>query len=157
MEQISKRCPSCGKTKPATDFRPEASRPRGTASYCRTCEPAIRRKRYLARRDAHNEYARRYQQERPERRSVYARRYALKKLYGITPEQWDRMYEAQDGQCLICGTSPARKRLHVDHDHETGRVRGLLCSGCNSGIAHLRHDPQLLSKAIAYLERELVA
>jgi hypothetical protein len=152
MEQISKRCPRCGETKPISEFRQEPSRPRGLASYCRSCEPAVRRERYLARRQAHNDYARRYQQERPERRSEYSRRHALKKLYGITPEQWARMYEEQDGRCLICGNSPKRKRLHVDHCHETGVVRGLLCSACNSGIALMRHDSELLIKAIAYLD-----
>jgi hypothetical protein len=157
VEQLSKRCPSCGETKPVSDFRAEASRPRGIACYCRACEPAIRRKRYLARKDAHNDYARRYREDDPERHARYVRRHALKKLYGITPEQWDEMYETQEGRCLICGKKPRAKRLHVDHCHETGAVRGLLCSPCNSGIAHLNHDPALLARAIDYLGGRLVA
>jgi hypothetical protein len=151
VEQISKRCPRCREVKQVSDFRHEPSRPRGLAIYCRACDPIIRREKYLTRRQAHNDYARRYQQERPEKRSAYTRRYALKKFYGITPEQWDQMYERQRGCCLLCGEAPARKRLHVDHCHETGLVRGLLCTSCNSGIALLRHDPELLTAAIAYL------
>jgi hypothetical protein len=140
-----------------SDFRTEPSRPRGLATYCQTCEPTIRREKYLARRDAHNEYAKNYQQTRPEQRSRYARRYALKKLYGLTPEQWDEMFKEQGGRCLICGKAPGRKRLHVDHCHETGLIRGLLCSSCNSGIAHLQHDPKIIASALSYLDRKLAA
>ena len=57
--------------------------------------------------------------------------------YGLTPEDYDRMLAAQGGRCAICGTdNPGGQgnRLHVDHDHETGRVRGLLCQGCNARL-----------------------
>lgn len=77
----------------------------------------------------------------------------LKKLYGLTPEQYDALGTA----CEICGAGrqDSRKgfRLAVDHDHDTGKVRGLLCGNCNSGIGLFKHDRDLLMKAIAYLER----
>lgn len=77
----------------------------------------------------------------------------MKKLYGITMEQYDSMYAAQRGCCAICLThqSETGRALHVDHDHETGAIRGLLCNGCNTGIGNLREDIQVLTAAIEYL------
>lgn len=74
--------------------------------------------------------------------------------YGITVEQYDEMLVAQGGVCAICKTLPeadGRTPLQVDHDHSTGRIRGLLCSPCNTAIGSLRDDPQLLAAAMEYL------
>jgi len=79
--------------------------------------------------------------------------------YDMTRQGYDRMLAAQGGMCRICRTDrPGTKsgrgrtpRFCVDHDHRTGRVRGLLCRSCNSGIGHLQDDPSILARAIAYL------
>jgi hypothetical protein len=87
------------------------------------------------------------------------RRSKLKAAYGITPEQFDAMVTAQGGVCVLCGNPPAGKRhtqvLHIDHDHRTGRVRGLLCDTCNVGLGSFRDNPDLLKRAAAYLEFHL--
>lgn len=71
--------------------------------------------------------------------------------YGITPEDFKQMFETQQGKCAICNEEPKTKRgLHVDHDHETGKVRGLLCHGCNVALGSFK-DVTLLNKAIEYL------
>ncbi len=79
----------------------------------------------------------------------------LKRNYDLTEPAYEAMVERQAGRCAICGEPPADSRpfLAVDHDHATGRVRDLLCSGCNSGLANFREDPVLLQGAVAYLER----
>jgi hypothetical protein len=64
---------------------------------------------------------------------------------------------AQGGGCAICGRTPDDapgrwSRLNIDHDHKTGKVRGVLCHGCNSGIGHLQDDPALLRRAAEYVE-----
>lgn len=59
------------------------------------------------------------------------RRKRLKKKYGITVAQYDKMFALQDGKCVGCGRPPKTKRLAVEHDHRTGRVRGLACHHCN--------------------------
>ncbi|MFF2524318.1 endonuclease VII domain-containing protein [Streptomyces liangshanensis] len=69
--------------------------------------------------------------------------------YGITEAQRDEMISSQMGICTICLAAPA---VHVDHCHETGRVRGVLCFNCNSAIGKLGDDPDTLRRAIAYLE-----
>lgn len=78
-------------------------------------------------------------------------------LYGLTPERYVEMLEEQGGVCAICGTDewPGKdNRPHVDHDHSTGRVRGILCSHCNHGLGKFRDDPKRLRAAAEYLERE---
>ena len=78
----------------------------------------------------------------------------LKQNYGITIEDYDQMYAEQDGKCAICSeprSSRGKTCLHVDHDHDTGKVRALLCIQCNVGIGMLKTDPQILELARNYL------
>lgn len=85
--------------------------------------------------------------------------YKLVQAYGITVEDYSAMLQEQNGRCAICGKSAmeciakGHRHLHVDHDHETKAVRGLLCGKCNSGIGAFADDPELLEKAIEYLRR----
>ena len=79
--------------------------------------------------------------------------------FGITAERYAEMVEAQGGLCAICGKPECETRngkvkaLAVDHDHESGRIRGLLCVACNTGLGKLGDDPVVLRKAAAYVER----
>lgn len=74
--------------------------------------------------------------------------------YGITPEGYDSMLAEQDGRCAICRTlEPGRNFFVVDHDHDTGKVRGLLCVKCNSGLGMFDDDPVVLMHATQYLTR----
>jgi hypothetical protein len=76
----------------------------------------------------------------------------LVKQFGITVAEYDQMVMARCGTCDVCGgVSPGQKALAIDHDHETGKVRGLLCGNCNTGIGNLRDSSELLGRARAYL------
>lgn len=79
----------------------------------------------------------------------------LKRKYGLSLADMDRLIIAQQGRCAICCRpfGPARKDLeHIDHCHTTGKIRGLLCHQCNSGIGNFKDAPRLMLAAIAYLE-----
>ena len=82
------------------------------------------------------------------------RKFALRHGVEIDIDLYDQMVDEQDGRCLICASEPGSIALAVDHDHETGRVRGLLCRSCNQGLGHFRDDPGLLRRAAIYLERD---
>lgn len=78
----------------------------------------------------------------------------MQRNYGISFADYDRMYHEQDGFCAICRlpqNSKRNTRFCVDHDHDTGEVRGLLCDSCNRGIGLLKDDPRLLENAAKYL------
>lgn len=77
----------------------------------------------------------------------------LKKLYGMSPEEYSTLMAAQGGKCAICRSSCPRGRLSVDHNHETGEIRGLLCRDCNRALGIFRDDPDRLRKAAEYLEK----
>lgn len=82
-------------------------------------------------------------------RKEYMRKYRMKYKYGINPEQLEHMLENQDFKCAICKsylTKPC-----VDHNHETGEVRGLLCDSCNQGLGRFKDDYDLLVAAAKYL------
>jgi hypothetical protein len=94
-----------------------------------------------------------------------ARNAQLKYKFGITAEDYNLIKKSQGGVCAICeGVSDTRRRgtvdgknvemsLAVDHNHKTGKVRGLLCTGCNTSLGKFKDNPALLRKAIQYLEK----
>ena len=79
---------------------------------------------------------------------VYAKRHRLKRKYGLTIEEFEKMQKAQNGRCKICTDEVD---LVIDHDHVTGVVRGLLCHPCNHGLGHFRDSPAALRAAVKYL------
>lgn len=96
-----------------------------------------------------------------ERRSFYRRRLLMQK-HGLTVEQFDELFARQNNVCAICSSPPglnprwkdksAIRNLKIDHDHETGAVRGLLCHNCNVAIGLLKDSPNLFRRAADYLE-----
>ncbi len=72
--------------------------------------------------------------------------------YGLTEERYQEMLEAQGGVCAICQKPPKTIRLSVDHDHRTGRVRGLLCYCCNYGLGWFSDKPERVKRLVAYVE-----
>lgn len=97
--------------------------------------PASRRKSYLRMRD---------------KALAYSAKYNLERKFGLTQEAYNQLSEKQNGKCAVCFQVCSRK-LAVDHDHRTGRIRGLLCNKCNRGIGYLQDDEGILQNALEYL------
>ena len=78
----------------------------------------------------------------------------MRRQYGISMEEFDGLLEFQGGGCAICSKpiEKLRRRMNIDHDHKNGKVRGILCSGCNTGLGHLGDNVEGLKKALYYLE-----
>jgi hypothetical protein len=79
------------------------------------------------------------------------RDYELHRRYGLPEGEYAKMLEAQGGRCAICGNRPRTQALALDHDHRTGRIRGLLCANCNRGIGKLEYSPEVADRASKYL------
>ncbi len=163
-----KVCRACGQEKPDTEFYKAKRNKDGLGSYCKPCHNA----KTMAWAKAHPErvyatgrrYIEAHREQRQAQQRVNARRYyekhgprkikdmSLRKLYGMTVEEYDALFKKQGGRCAICGNIPNGKALAVDHDHNTGRVRGLLCDDCNLGLGKFQDSPAILAKAALYLE-----
>jgi hypothetical protein len=132
-----KKCPSCGETKHRDEF---GYRRNGhTRSLCKKCGAAK---------------AREWAKRNPDRVKAHNRAINLRRHYGLTEDQYGLLLKAQDGKCRICGSSGKADSdfpLVIDHCHASSRIRGLLCSPCNSGIGHLQEDISVLRAAIEYL------
>lgn len=86
------------------------------------------------------------------KREAYCR--YIRYEYDLACEEYERMLAEQDGKCAICRVSQEGKKLSIDHNHQTGQIRGLLCQKCNIGIGHFDDDITRLLHAVHYLVKE---
>jgi len=133
----TKRCWRCTRRKRLIFFSTNRSKPDGLSSECRRCVHETD----LARR---------------QRDPLYDRRTHIKRYHGLTPGRYDQTLDSQGGVCKICGTDKpggrSGKHFAIDHDHKTGKFRGLLCSNCNQVLGHAKDSPRVLRNALTYLE-----
>jgi len=148
------KCTKCGETRPLDQFGRGPRKKDGLLTQCKPCVSEYNRARYPAKAEYMREYSRTYQVDCREKiRNAY-----YLKRYGLTSVAYDEMLTAQNGLCAICRRSEAViiegavHRLSVDHDHETGQVRGLLCQKCNHGLGLFGDDLDLFRLAMDYLE-----
>jgi len=119
--------------------------PHEALGLCRSC---YRKRRRVEEPELHAAADKRRYKKRKEK----IRNYQVEYFYGISWNDYQRILGAQSGVCAICGnTNQNGRRLSVDHDHSTNKVRGLLCSSCNIGIGNFRESPLFLAKGIEYL------
>ena len=129
-----KACLRCGVVKPLGNFFHNSWRPDGLTAYCKPCVSKVSR-----------EWGRRH----PEK----LRAYTLKRKYGLSIEGFLELVEQQGGRCAVCVRKFAHvKDGHVDHDHRSGKVRGVLCGSCNRGLGLFGDNRFVLTEAAAYLE-----
>ena len=107
------------------------------------------------RKETARRLARKYRSEFSDRKkkrvAEISRKHQLKKKYGLSVEQYTEMRVQQGDRCAICYTQP--KRLVVDHNHTTGKVRALLCDNCNFALGHLQEDPARIEALKQYVFR----
>lgn len=99
------------------------------------------------------EYSARSKAKDPEAHARRERNARYKAKYGITLDEYEATLAKQGGACAICKSPPGRSLLCVDHDHITGKARGLLCDPCNNGLGRFGDDVERLRSAVAYLRR----
>lgn len=143
----AKPCKKCGGTERRMDVN-------GRLRGCAPCGRERGREAMKLSRRADPEKFRIAQREWRKQHPEYHRAGSLKKNFGITVAQYDQMAAEQDNACAICrGHNLSGKRLAVDHDHTSGKIRSLLCSRCNTALGQLREQPGLCRAAAEYLER----
>lgn len=122
-ERTEKKCSRCQLVRPIGDFHKSAARTDGHTNNCKFCMVEIGAEGYARRGDRY-------------------------RRHGITEEEYDAMVEAQGESCALCQDRPIEV---IDHCHATGRVRGLLCRPCNTGLGNLGDTPEAVARALTYI------
>lgn len=169
-----KVCTKCGAEKPLSEFYPDG-RPvnkrcgDGRLALCKKCKNTRNKNWTLANKAHHTTLVKRWASENKERHYAKSKQWRadnrerafkteratlLKRVYGITPEQANDLLAAQGGVCAICRIDNPRSRFswHIDHDHNTGAVRGILCARCNQMLGFALDNRVTLETAACYLE-----
>lgn len=175
---MDKPCSKCKVIKPFASFYRHRGNADGLSYTCKACSAAAQREYQINNREKRNAVCKRWKQANKEKMRIYynergklrrldpkykearkliCRKYDLKKEYSITPEEVQALILRQGNKCAICrGDKPTHRRNWcVDHDHETGKVRGLVCSKCNLGLGHFQDSITILYRAIEYLRLHL--
>jgi hypothetical protein len=153
-EAVSRTCTKCKKAKPLDQFRIRTRKTPRPRSVCMKCEAAytrsLRQSLPIEERRRRKVLASAKEKLSPKYRARLLR--TSIKLLGLDSEK-DLILAALEKQkvCAICHNAP-RGRLRIDHNHSTGKYRGLLCDNCNIGLGHFKDSPELLRKAIRYLK-----
>lgn len=174
----SKVCTKCGIDKLLAEFHKHPKGRGGRNTCCKQCFAARAKKRYdehggkekarvkmrehrAKNRGKYNEYMQRWRDDNREHYNQYMKDYQRAvpvhvRKFGIEPDDYLRMLAEQEGKCAICkqepdGNTVKNRRLAVDHDHKTGKVRALLCDKCNRGLGFFDEDTDTLWAAINYL------
>ena len=123
-----KICNYCREMKDYSEFSPDGRHSTGRQSTCKPCAASK---------------AAQFRKDRPH--------YLQAQKFGVTEKEIQELKEKAGGKCEICEQIGAK---YIDHNHETGELRGLLCNGCNAGLGHLKDNPDILRNAVLYLERK---
>lgn len=185
-ESGMKVCGTCSMEKSVTEFNKSQSATDGLQWSCRECQRnhSVVRKEIRAaynkkfreehpdiangwsrtyrgrhpekRRESARLSAQRARDERPEETSGYARQWLLLRQYGMTMDDYDKMFSEQNGVCAVCGRKQTHSPAHngylcVDHDHITGKIRGLLCRKCNMALGHVDDSVHILRNMMEYI------
>lgn len=157
------KCSTCREAKPLDGYQPAVQR-RGCGQ-CRHCKFLAKRSRERSNPEKYNqkkreyrarkgpEYRREIRYRAKERRPWIERHYNLMNNYGLSLDEYNKMLDSQGGACAICGIkhNTDGKSLYVDHDHGTGRIRGLLCRKCNTGLGLLGDGIEGIERVMKYL------
>lgn len=153
-DMLFKICNRCTKEKPIADF-PLNGKSKSTGkpyirSFCKDCCDKSAKEFYQKFKEKRILKQRKYNLDNPGYyyNSVYIRK------YGITEDDYNKMFDAQHGKCFICHThqSELKIKLAVDHNHSTGKVRKLLCNNCNRTLGYVKENTTVLNNMIEYLK-----
>lgn len=139
---MTKVCTKCHVEKDVSEFYKGRGKG-GKYPWCKSCCKIINRKNSVA-----------YYHRNKEQRQKESRNYTMLRKFGIGVKEYNQMFARQQGCCAICGQHQEElsMRLAIDHNHETGDVRSLLCGECNLGLGKFKDKPELLRQAAQYLE-----
>lgn len=148
---MTKTCSKCNLSKPITEFGKRSRSKDGHTSECKLCHKLTSKKWEVDNKN--KRYANKRKHELANPLKTKARKYKYE--YGITLEDYANLLAAQKDCCAICKKhkSEFKIAMHTDHDHKTGKIRGILCQKCNRGLGFFNDNKELLDSAKQYLNK----
>lgn len=148
-----KFCNKCSKWKLQGHYNKDSKSPDKLSYVCRECRKSYRRDAEVKARTA--AYNKKYATQNPELMRKKDRKNSLKRFWNMTEEQYNKLLIDQKGKCGVCERTESNphKRLCIDHNHQTGLIRGLLCDHCNRALGLLDDSIQKLQSALLYLQK----
>lgn len=150
----TKTCKKCGVEKTVDEFYKNYVSPKGVqyyTSHCKGCGRDDHKQKW----ESMSLEDKRKWNARQNSKKDYHKNYRLSSKYGLTLEQFDHMYDEQEGKCAVCSVEVPTNKICVDHNHKTGQVRRLLCHNCNVILGHAYEDPTILMKCVEYLNANI--
>jgi hypothetical protein len=152
MEKLMKSCTKCKEIKPLTEFYNHVKH--GPRPECKACTKLRSANIWKDKKEELTLRNRNWLDNNKERRKKYTKVQNLKRKYGLTLEQYEAMLLAQRGKCPICNKElDACAQKDVDHCHNTGKIRDILCSNCNKGLGCFDDNPECMIAAAEYVKR----
>ena|ERR1700677_5043586 len=158
-----KKCNKCKEIKELSRFTIDRHNKDGLKASCKECVKIVKRESRRKNRDYYNSYQKEWNRKNPDKYFKSTKGKLLKQKYNISIDEFNLMVINQNNICAICNnpenivdkTTNKTRALAVDHCHVTGKIRGLLCTACNTGIGFLKFDngPELLYSAIKYYNK----
>jgi hypothetical protein len=149
-----KCCSACKIVKPVEQFSHQRANKSGFQSRCRSCQKESHRDYYLRNSEIVIAKTKRWAANNPEKVKVLAQNRQRRRLYRLTPQDFEQLREQQGDKCAGCGNEFGDIVPHVDHDHETGAVRGLLCGPCNKALGMAADSSERLMGLVRYLQSQ---
>lgn len=154
METATKRCTKCGQIKSIDSFYRLSRNTDGLNRQCKSCKKEYEKESRKTQRKADPEgFKKKRHQEYLNGKDKQLEKTRQRKYKEYTPGLFDELYLEQRGRCAICGThqSELKTALCIEHNHDTNKIRGLLCNRCNIGIMNFKEDAENCLKAYQYL------
>mgnify|MGYP003939491259 CR=1 FL=1 len=148
-----KRCSKCGLIKSYSNFYVDKSRKDGLTYDCKECRKSHRRSYYM--KTKNTKYMKEYNKQYYKENKTKEHNRYLEKTYGITYKEKIRLLELQNYKCAICGKDLKTRGndTNIDHNHDTGDVRGILCTRCNTLLGWANESIEILMRAVYYLKK----
>lgn len=146
-----KLCTECELVKPVDQFNRSGRNRNGLQFACKSCQKERHRDWYVRNSERVIARTKQWAVDNPEKVKAFSQRGSRRRRYGLTSTEYDQMLESQDSMCAGCGDPFGDTTPHVDHDHETGRVRGLLCGSCNKTLGMAFESTERLLGLVRYL------
>ncbi len=156
MGKVEKKCTKCGRRKLLIEFNRNSSTSDELYSWCKSCQRIYMRywQETTSQEARTNETLRRLRLDRHERKLAAKRRSRIQHVYGITPEQYDKILEAQNYLCALCGCELTSEVVpSVDHCHKINEMRGIICRKCNLMLGLAEDNPKTLIMGARYLQQ----